>query len=101
MMWAWSTSLRVQSGFKRDTGANSSIILEVYISKQFIKTDKSNKITWSTMDGQFTTDKAGILTFLLPEFNLKKQISWTFHVDDRYKASSTHDMIIGQDPLEN
>jgi hypothetical protein len=30
-----------------------------------------------------------------PEFNLKKQISWEFHVDDHSKSSSTYDMIIG------
>jgi hypothetical protein len=30
----------------------------------------------------------------LPEFNLKKQISWAFNVDDRSESSSTYDMII-------
>ena len=49
------------------------------------------------MGGQFTTNKTGSVTFLLPEFNLKKQITWTFHVDDRSKAPSTYYMIIGQD----
>jgi hypothetical protein len=34
-----------------DTGASSSIILEVYTSKEFIKSDKSNKTTWSTTGG--------------------------------------------------
>jgi hypothetical protein len=29
-----------------------------------------------------------------PEFNLKKQISWAFHVDDRSESSSTYDMIL-------
>ena len=82
-----------------DTGASSSIILEVYTSKQFIKTDKNNKTTWSTMGGQFTTDKTGLVNFLLPEFNLKKQISWEFHVDVRSKDSNTYDMIIGRDLL--
>jgi hypothetical protein len=51
------------------------------------------------MGGHFTTDKTGLVTFSLPEFNLKKQISWVFHVDDRSKASSTYDMIIGKDLL--
>jgi xylose isomerase len=37
-----------------------------------------------------------LVAFLLPEFNLKKQISWEFHVDDRSESSSTYDMIIGQ-----
>ena len=46
------------------------------------------------MSGQFTTDRAGLVSFSLPEFNLKKQISWVFHVDDQSKASNTHDMII-------
>jgi len=51
------------------------------------------------MGGQFTTDKTGLVTFSLPEFNLKKQISWVFHVNDRLKAASTYDMIIGRDLL--
>jgi hypothetical protein len=49
------------------------------------------------MGGQFITDKTGLVTFSLPEFNLKKQISWEFHVDDRSESSSIYDMIIGQD----
>jgi hypothetical protein len=82
-----------------DTGASSSIILEAYVSAPFIKTDDSNTTTWSTMGGKFTTYKNGFVTFSLPEFNLKKQISWEFHVDDRSESSSTYDMIIGRDLL--
>jgi hypothetical protein len=51
------------------------------------------------MCGQFSTDKTVLVMSSLPEFNLKKQISWVFHVDDRSKASSIYDMIIGQDLL--
>jgi hypothetical protein len=58
-----------------DTGDSSSIILEAYTSKQFIKNNGDNKTTWSTMGGQFITDKTGLVIFSLPEFNLKKQIS--------------------------
>jgi Aspartyl protease len=82
-----------------DTGASSSIILKDYTSKDIIEQDKDNKTTCSTMNGQFTTDKTGIVTFLLPEFNLKKQITWKFHVDDRSKPSDTFGMIIGRDLL--
>jgi Aspartyl protease len=82
-----------------DTGASSSIILEGYTSKNLIQSDKSNQTTWSTIGGQFTTDKTGLVTFSLPEFNLKKQVSWKFHVDDSSKSSSTYDMIIGRDLL--
>jgi hypothetical protein len=39
------------------------------------------------------------VTFSLPEFNVKNQISWAFHVYDRSEASSTYDMIIGRDLL--
>jgi hypothetical protein len=42
-----------------DSGASSSIILEEYTSKNLIQRDKSNQTTWSTMGGQFTTDKTG------------------------------------------
>jgi hypothetical protein len=48
------------------------------------------------MVGKFTATKTGdmLVTFSLPEFNLKKQISssWAFHVDERY------DVIIGIPP---
>jgi hypothetical protein len=39
-----------------------------------------------------------IVTFSLPELNLKKQLCclWSFHVDDRSESSSTYDVIIGQ-----
>jgi hypothetical protein len=57
-----------------DTGASSNILLEAYTSKQFIKNNDDNKTTWTTMGGQFSTDKTGLVTFILPEFNLKKQI---------------------------
>jgi hypothetical protein len=40
-----------------------------------------------------------LVTFSLPEFNLKKQISWAFHVDDCSESSSTYDMIICRDLL--
>jgi hypothetical protein len=43
-----------------------------------------------------------LVTFSLPEVNLKKQMSSSsaFHVDDCSELSSTYDMIMGQDLLE-
>ena len=79
-----------------DTGASSSIILGTFLSKDHIINGESSQTNWSTMGGQFTTNKKGLVTFLLPEFNLRKQISWTFHVDDRSESSNTYDMIIGR-----
>jgi hypothetical protein len=85
-----------------DTGASSSssIILEAYTSDPFIKTDDNNATTWSTMGGKFTITKTGmmIVTFSLPEFNLKKQFFWAFHVDDCSESSSTYDIIIVNEP---
>jgi hypothetical protein len=73
-----------------DTGASSSIILKSYTSTEIIKYEKDDTTTWSTMGGHFTNDKkTGLVTFLLPEFNLKKQITWEFHVDDRSQPSDT------------
>jgi hypothetical protein len=42
-----------------------------------------------------------LVTFSLPEFNIKKQMSsfWVFHIDDRSESSSTYDMIMGRDLL--
>jgi hypothetical protein len=51
------------------------------------------------MGGPFTTKKTGLVTFLLPEFNLKKHITWEFHVDDQSQPSDTYGMIIGRDLL--
>jgi hypothetical protein len=83
------------------TGASSGIILEAYTSAPFIKTDDSNTTSWSKVAGKFTTTKTGFVTFSLPEFNLNKQMcySWSFHVDDRSESSSTYDIIMGQDLL--
>jgi hypothetical protein len=82
-----------------DIGASSSIILEAYTSKPFIKMDNNIKPHGAPWVVSLQQQKTGLVTFLLPEFNLKKQISWTFHVDDRSKESSTYDMIIRQDLL--
>lgn len=81
-----------------DTGASSSSILEAYISKQLIKNNERNTTTWSNMGGHFTNNQTGFVT-LFPEFNLNKQISWVFHVDDQSQSSSTDDMIIGRNLL--
>jgi Leu/Phe-tRNA-protein transferase len=45
-----------------NTDASSSIILEAYTSAifPFIKTDDTNKTTWSKIDGKFTTTKTGL-----------------------------------------
>jgi hypothetical protein len=51
------------------------------------------------MGVKLTTTKTGMMlvTFSLPEFNLKKQMcsSWSFYVDNRSESSSTYNMIIG------
>ena len=51
------------------------------------------------MGGQLTTDKTGVVIVQLPEFNLKKQITQEFHVDDQSKPSDTYGMIISGDLL--
>jgi hypothetical protein len=42
-----------------------------------------------------------LVTFSLPEFNLKKQMftSWAFHVDDRSDSSRKNDIVMGRDLL--
>ena len=44
-------------GALANTGASSSIIVDVYTSKEWIKSDRRNKTTWSTMCGQLTLIK--------------------------------------------
>jgi hypothetical protein len=58
-----------------DTSASCSITLENNTSENLIRNDERNKSAWSTMDAQFTTNKYGLVTFSLPEFNLKKETS--------------------------
>jgi hypothetical protein len=58
-----------------DTGASNNIIHKDYTSKNIIKHNNNDTTTWSIMNAHFTTDKSGIAKFLLPEFNLKKQIT--------------------------
>jgi hypothetical protein len=48
------------------------------------------------MAGYFTTNKTGLVTFYPPGHNLKKQISWTFHVDDLVRSPNTNDMVISR-----
>jgi hypothetical protein len=81
-----------------EISAISSSILEAYTSAPFIKIDDNNTTNWSTIGGKFNTTKTGFVTFSFPKFNLKKQISWAFHVDDRSESSNIYDMIIGDLP---
>jgi hypothetical protein len=46
-----------------DSGANSSKILENYVSKKLIRNAKRNTTTWSTMGGQFETVETRFATF--------------------------------------
>jgi hypothetical protein len=41
-----------------------------------------------------------LVAFSIPEFNIKKQISWAFHVDYCSESSCTYDVIIGSNLLE-
>jgi hypothetical protein len=61
-----------------DTGASSSIILEAYTSKDIIKQDKDIKSTWCTMNGQFTTDKTGIVTFCFQNLTSRSKLLGSF-----------------------
>jgi hypothetical protein len=57
-----------------DTGASSGSILEAFTSAPFIKIYDNITTTWSTMGVKFTTTITGMLvTFSLPEFNLKNK----------------------------
>ena len=82
-----------------DTGASATVILGEHCSKLKLKSTAAT--TWTTKAGTFTTNRKVKLTFLLPEFNQSKEISWKCHVDDATKAStSRYDMIIGRDLLQ-
>jgi hypothetical protein len=89
-----------------DTGARScsSIIIETYTSVPFIKTDDSNTTTYITMGSKFTiTNWDMIVTFSLPEFNLKKQMffSCAFDVYDRSESSRRYYIIIGNKQISS
>jgi hypothetical protein len=68
--------------------ASSSIILEASSSKDLIKHNKDNKINWTTMGGQFTTEKDGLVCFLLPELTSRNKFlrSFTLMTNSRHQT---------------
>jgi hypothetical protein len=71
---------------------NSSIILEAYTLKILSKQIKViNPHGVQLVVCLLTTNKTWLVTFSLPEFNLKKQMSWKFHVDNCTKKVIWYD----------
>ena len=83
-----------------DTGTTATMLLRQFVAPGTAKAYKGQATTWNTLGGQFVTKKKCQLTFSLPEFDTRKRVQWTCHVDettDHTKAQ--YDMIIGTDLL--
>jgi hypothetical protein len=50
---------------------SSSFIFWTFLSKDHTIKGEMTQTNWSTMGGHFTTSKKGLVTFLLPELNLR------------------------------
>ena len=83
-----------------DTGTSSSIILREFVRKGRANTHKGKRTTWSTLGGNFSTNRKALIDFKIPELSTHKTVTWITHVDD--KSSSAHaqfDCILGMDVM--
>ena len=84
-----------------DTGTSKSIILSNYVTlSQISSSEKLGTTTWTTMGGEFTTNKMANVNFRIPEFSTSKSIVWPCHVDEsRAPKNTPYDLILGLDFL--
>ena len=79
-----------------ESGAISSTVLEKQIQTPPHK--NTQPVKWSTQGGDVLTTYKTNVEFVLPELDVTKSLTWSFHVNDSQKKSR-YDMIIGQDLL--
>jgi hypothetical protein len=69
---------------KYDVGASNRILLEVYTSELFIKTDDSKTTIWSKIGGEFSTSKTGLFCDLFIPITQHQETS-SFFLDISYE----------------
>ena len=61
-----------------DSGANSSIVIGKHTHK--LRHKKTHTVKWSTQGSDFLTDYKTNVELVLPELDMTKIVTWSFHV---------------------
>ena len=80
-----------------DSGGAESIVTEQLTEKLRVRQSTGPSQTWSTPNGELSTNKKAKSQFTLPEFHDDKLIEWDFHVT---KTLGAYDIIIGRDLMK-
>ena len=80
-----------------DSGGAESIVTEELVKRLRVRKTTGPAQTWSTPNGELSTNKKAKSQFTLPELHDDKLIEWDFHVTSTLGA---HDIIIGRDLME-
>ena len=84
-----------------DTGSSKTLIKRKALSNAFFETHKLNKSTqWRTNTGTFNTKYEIPLTFTIPAFAPRKEITWKAQIDETEMNLHGFDLIIGRDLLQ-
>ena len=78
-----------------DSGASQSVIHESLVQQS--KCLQVLPVSWTTVAGNFTTNKQAEITFKLPTLHEKRIVTSVVHVTSKL---NTYDMIIGRDLLQ-
>ena len=81
-----------------DTGTTKSIVLRPFVFKRDLVDLGPNLTKWTTMGGEFVTNKCAKIQFKLPELSNSRIIEWICHVDERTTPEkANYDLILGLD----
>ena len=80
-----------------DSGGAESIVTDELVQKLRVRKTQGPAQTWSTPNGELSTNKKAKSQFTIPELHDDKLIEWDFHVTSNLGA---YDIIIGRDLME-
>ena len=81
-----------------DTGTTQSLVLRQFVKKGRAKGYKGKRTTWTTLGGNFSTNRKALIEFKFPELCTHKTVTWICHVDDKTSSKeAAYDMILGMD----
>ena len=81
-----------------DTGTSATLVLRDFVRKGRAKSYKGHSTNWSTLGGNFKTNRKAPIDFKFPELSTDKTITWICHVDENTKTQqANYNMIIGMD----
>ena len=83
-----------------DTGSSKTLVKRNVIDTAYFEKHKTLSTThWRTNAGLFTTQNKLPITFSMPTFAPRKEITWIAQVDESIKSFHGFDLIIGRDLL--